>query len=382
MTSVEESGADAGDGLDGLIERCRNPRSRVFLVEAIACLRAGALRSCLVMTWSSVVFDLISKLHELHVVADEGTKKRLAPLRASLVGDPTALPDAASNRAFEREVLGFVEQLELITRAERIDLDRLERDAALASHPAFYLEEGGFTPDDDLARAHLESAVAIVLAREPIQGHARLDSVWEVIASPYFPVHPVAARECLAEGPLAGMSHSLAYALFCRLVESLLLDERVVDLARRQRFAALIATVSLSKRVALRTAESYLNRAMTMVPRARLWALVEFFAQIQGSWRFAESALKRDVRAYVRGSTGEQVPRTIHYALQVEALVRDAEARIAALAPEQLEILVASGDVEYDRGGELVIHSLRIRAEDVEEQPFLAFDDAREEASV
>ena len=56
--------------LDKLLLRCRDPQSKVFLAEAIACYRAGAYRAAIISTWIALVFDLISKFKELALTGD------------------------------------------------------------------------------------------------------------------------------------------------------------------------------------------------------------------------------------------------------------------------------------------------------------------------
>ncbi len=365
---------DASD-LEALTLQCRNERTREFVREAVDALNAGALRSCVVMTWAAVVFDLISKIYELHIIADDDTRKRVSALGSYLSEKATSPPEVSSNRAHELEILRAAqEDFELLTRSERADLARLERHATIAASPMLYTAEKPHAPARDVVVAHLVNAVALVLAREPVQGSAKLDSVWEVIASPYFPVHPEAARASLVAGPLARMSNTLVRVVFSRLVESILLDQEVPEYARRQQYAALIAVVGLGEAIARRTAELFLNRTMKLVPRARAWVLIEFFAQIRDSWRFAENALKRDCKRYVGESRGEQLARTIHYALQVPALVDAARERIPGLDLETLLVLEASGDIALDATGEVTqIFGLRVTDEEVEQFPVLTF---------
>src|SRR6185312_10094819 len=63
--------------LDELVLKCRTSESRSYISEAVACYRAGAYRSAIIMSWIAVVFDFVHKLRELEMTGDNQAKNKL-----------------------------------------------------------------------------------------------------------------------------------------------------------------------------------------------------------------------------------------------------------------------------------------------------------------
>lgn len=63
--------------LDSLVLRCRNGKAKSYLAEAVACLKAGAFRAAIVVTWVAVVHDVLAKLDELAHGGDANAQRRL-----------------------------------------------------------------------------------------------------------------------------------------------------------------------------------------------------------------------------------------------------------------------------------------------------------------
>jgi hypothetical protein len=57
--------------LDGLVLQCRDAKARSYVAEAVTCIKVGAFRTAIVVTWVAVVHDLLAKLDQLSLGGDK-----------------------------------------------------------------------------------------------------------------------------------------------------------------------------------------------------------------------------------------------------------------------------------------------------------------------
>ena len=95
---------------------------------------AGALRSCVTLTWTAVVFDFLEKLHELELAGDRQARATLGEFEKA-----RASGDYFRANQLEEDVLALAKDtFELLTPLELKDLQRLHEDrhrCAVATTP-------------------------------------------------------------------------------------------------------------------------------------------------------------------------------------------------------------------------------------------------------
>lgn len=206
--------------LEELALRCRSPRSRQHLAEAIGCYEAGAYRACIVATWVAVTFDLIDKMNELALSGDNEAKQTLERFH-----DARARGDIRAALEFEKNLIGAARRLELIAHIEEIDLQRLLEDRHRCAHPSMLLDGEIFVAPPELARLHVHNAVTHVMAQEPAQGKAALDLLLRELQSDYFPRSLEDARKYLAASALRKPRSALLSNFVAVVLKLFVLDE-------------------------------------------------------------------------------------------------------------------------------------------------------------
>jgi len=157
--------------LDILLTRIRNPRSKVYFLDAVKAYKAGALRGALTSAWVAIVYDLIAKYRALSALGDAAaTAFLLSWDNATTAGDVSRL------LGLERTIIeDATVNTQVVNRIARTQLDRLREDRHFCAHPAFSAEADLFEPSAELVRLHLVNAVDLVLSQEPLQGRAIAD---------------------------------------------------------------------------------------------------------------------------------------------------------------------------------------------------------------
>lgn len=230
--------------LDELIVRCKDKQARKFIQEAVACYRAGAYRSCIVSTWNAVVFDFLHKLRELELLGDKEASKLLQEFE-----------DLRTSQNKYKELWKFEENIaikamtpfELISEVEKIDIERLFKDRSRCAHPSMTSLEEPFEATAELARYHLRSAVMHLLEREPVQGRAAKERIFQAIQSDYFPIDREGAITYLRKSPLSRARFNLIKDVIIGLTVSLLVENRPEDEIKRQ-FSAIQAILYMYPR--------------------------------------------------------------------------------------------------------------------------------------
>lgn len=184
--------------LDALVLRCRSKRARSYIAEAVVCLKVGACRAAIVITWIAVVHDLIEKFDELALGGDKNARSKVDAFRKSVEAH-----DTATSLAFERAILENAhKEFELFGPLALVDLQRLRDDRHRCAHPSMLDGASDYQPPPELARYHVISAITHLLEHGPAQGTAALERLTAEIDKEYFPdtVEKLVAH--LSQGPL------------------------------------------------------------------------------------------------------------------------------------------------------------------------------------
>jgi hypothetical protein len=228
--------------LDELILLCRDEKARAYINEAVSCYRAGAFRASIVVTWISVCYDIIDKLKEISL---SGDKEAFATINA--VEEARGRNDVSFLLKFEKNILEIAEKkFELLSKSERIDLERLQDDRNRCAHPSMISEDQSFNPPGELARLHIRSAVIHLLQHQPVQGKYALERVLKEVDSNYFPTTRKEAIVTLSAGPLKRARKSLIKS-FCTVMIKQLVIENIEYPRRFQLDAALQAVMTIHR---------------------------------------------------------------------------------------------------------------------------------------
>lgn len=174
--------------LEDRVGRVFNPEVRPLVQEAYRCYSTGAARGAIVLTWTAVCADLITKAQ---ILKEEGEAAA-----ASVVGDVERAQQAPQPEAVqimlgvEKSILESAEQLELLDFTQRVQLERLREDRHLCAHPSLRPLGELFEPTVEYARAHLTAALEAVLIHPPSQGRRIVDAFAAHVADPGFVFAP------------------------------------------------------------------------------------------------------------------------------------------------------------------------------------------------
>jgi hypothetical protein len=218
--------------LDELVLRVRDPESRRNIDEAVRVLRAGSPRAAILLVWLAVVFDVVGKLREL----EEGGDAKAKAYREEFE-DIRARADVKRAQEFEGRIPAIALELELISRLEQQDLERLHQDRHRCAHPSQVDEGVPFAPSHELARSHLRHAIEVLLQHPPAQGKAALARIQADVDSPYFAQQLPAAIKWVRESALARGRVSLVRNFAIAIVKSILEAAQLKEEHARRRLA-------------------------------------------------------------------------------------------------------------------------------------------------
>jgi hypothetical protein len=169
--------------LDELVSKTRDPASRAQVSQAVAAYNVGALRAAVISIWTTVVFDILSKVRELELSGDQNAAQFLG--RVQKVREAG---DIAGALQLERTILDVARnEFELLTEHEHQDLTRLLEDRHRCAHPSLNADDEAYEPTPELVRYHLRSALTHLLVHPPVQGKAALTRLFAAVESPLFP---------------------------------------------------------------------------------------------------------------------------------------------------------------------------------------------------
>jgi len=315
--------------LDELILKCRSAAGKAYIVEAVACYRAGANRSAIIATWIAVLFDFLEKLKELEMSGDANARVKLADFETSRQNNNWKV-----SLEFERTVVHLAQvEFELISPIEAIDLDRLLEDRNRCAHPSMSSPDEPYRPTGELARNHIRNAVNYLLSHPPVQGKAALDRIEKDVESEYFPTDSEKAAEFFKTGPLAKAREALARNLIVVLSKTSL--QRASDATpRARRFAALNAVRDMYVDWSEEALVGVLPGLIGAVPDEYWYRVLFFLANVIGSWELAGNAAQLKAREYAEKAPADQLYRILPYAVRIPPLREIAMKRLPEATPQ------------------------------------------------
>lgn len=330
--------ADAGIAdLDELILKCRSPKARSFISEAVKSYRAGAFRSSIVATWIAVSYDFIEKLRDLDLSGDAQAKKYLAEFEKI-----HSNPDISAALRFERQILDRAREMELISDLEQQDLVRLREDRDRCAHPSMNSIDEPYEPPPELARVHLRNAIVNMLQHPPVQGKAALDRLMNEVDSDYFPFDEEKAFEFLRHSPLAKPRLSLIRN-FVLLLLKRIFGSDPLSFALVKYAGALNATRKLHREAVERTLEERLSEMIGRLSNESLPIVFDSLTWLPDVWQFVKDDAKVKLNSFLDSCLEEDLKLIIVQALDMEDLRSAAIARISGLSKETMVSLIRSG---------------------------------------
>lgn len=204
-----------------LILLCKSDIPRKYIKDAIACYNIASYKSCIILTWIALIFDIIEKIKELSMVGDQQAKQLESTFtniqEQIAIGDPEGI---VKGLKFEKELLTVAKTLELIDIYQFEELSRLMQDRHKCAHPAFCSTGLPFEPTAELARTHLKSTVDYVIGQPPTQGKTAYNLIEQILLSNYFPKEADKMIEELKNSPLQRARNNLVK----KLVDTIFFD--------------------------------------------------------------------------------------------------------------------------------------------------------------
>lgn len=313
--------------LDELILLCRNDKARSFIQEAVQCYKSGAYRQTIVAAWIAVVYDIIQKLQELELSGDANAKIHLEKFeKIRKAGDLKAALD------FERNILDIaIDEFELISNIEYMDLVRLQEDRNRCAHPAMNIDDEIYQPYPELARSHLRNAVENLLQRPPVQGKAALNRLILDINSEYFPININDAVNYLSAGPLAHPRTSLIRNFVIILIKDIL-DIQTDVLKRERILSALLATMKIQPDISRATLVDKLKDLIAKQPDDALHLIISLLFHQRDLWNSLSEDSRTRLKNYILKLPVEEEATVLPQALHISDLQNDAEVRLKTVS--------------------------------------------------
>lgn len=307
--------------LDALVLRCRDTKARSYIAEAVTCLKAGAFRASIVVTWVAVVHDLLAKLEQLSLAGEKKAQTKLDEFRRIVsTGDVKASLD------FERTILEVArDEFELFGALAYVDLTRLRDDRHRCAHPSMIDSDTDYQPSPELARCHLVNAVTHLLEQGPAQGKAAMDRLVADLEQAYFPKTVEELVVHLEHGPLGRPRTSLVRNFVIVLLKmhiaepppaptDLLASLRVRmthEKLERRTARTLKAIVRMQRQVAVATINEKLDSIVARANDARLGAVLGLAAGIPELWHALSHAQRNRLDRYVRSMPVGEMEQTM-----------------------------------------------------------------------
>lgn len=170
--------------LEDRINRVFNPDVRPLVREAYRCYTSGAARGAIVLAWTAVCADLITKAQILKEEGEAAAGELVSSVeRAQRSSEPESIQVMLG---VEKTILDTAEKLELIDFTQKMQLERLRDDRNLCAHPSLRPLGELYEPTMEYARAHLAVALETVLIHRPSQGRKIVDSFSAHVLDPGF----------------------------------------------------------------------------------------------------------------------------------------------------------------------------------------------------
>jgi hypothetical protein len=162
--------------LDGYIEKIYSPKTKEYFWEVHSSYVNNNLRSAIVMLWTVVVCDILSKLEALRdLYHDSKAEKILVTIQSMQQANPTS-------PAWEDKLLDEInEKTNLFELSEYQNLKHLHEQRHLCAHPIIEKDEELYSPSRSEVKTHILNAIDGLLSKPPILTNKVFDKFTEDI---------------------------------------------------------------------------------------------------------------------------------------------------------------------------------------------------------
>lgn len=347
--------------IDVLALSVRDPESKKLINEAITAYRGGALRSAIMSTWISVVYDILSKARELSVQGDAAATAFTTKVDAAISSQAVA-----QMQAIERGLLDSAcSQLQLLTKHEYDALMRIQSDRNLCAHPAFVTDDDFFHPVPDLVRAHIVHALRLLLIHAPLQGKSALARFRTDILSPSYPTTREGIRVFVVTRYLGRAKDVLVSNLIKVLIKSLFLEDSGDFLSRRRLVAWTLSEVAHAKAAIFEAvAKPFVGSFFDGVEDEKLMDICVFLGAEPRIWDWLSEAVKLRILRLIEDSSVSQLKG--HYCFDAFSVQNISDALLGRFyafeKEEQVELIADNPKREFvDQGIRIYSDSLNYR---------------------
>lgn len=222
--------------LQELIDRCHGDLGKQFLSDAAQAYEAHNYRSCVIMTWIAVAFDILDKISNLSDAGQANAMQYTAELEKIRASNDPSLA-----LALERKLLTTAQtDFHLLEPIEVAHLEELQTERHRCAHPSLTALVTPYRPLPNRALQFMELAVDYILSKPPQQGRVAAEAVMQEIRSDHFPTTAGNAEERLLEGPMQYPANYLLSDVVAIIVKDCFL-ETLTQKQRKSRTAALVA---------------------------------------------------------------------------------------------------------------------------------------------
>ena len=330
--------ANSLSDLDALVLCCRDVKARSYIAEAVTCVKAGAFRASIVVTWVAVVHDLLAKLEQLALAGDKNAQTKVDNFRQIV-----ATGDVKASLEFERSILDVArDEFEFFGSLVHVDLVRLRDDRHRCAHPSMLDPDTDYQPSPELARCHVVNAVTHLLQHGPAQGKVAMGRLLSELEQSYYPKTVDELVVHLEHGPLGTPRASLVRNFVIMLLKQYFADpppppESTLEAIRvraksekgmRRIARTLMAVIRMHRQLAVGTLNEKLDGLVAQASDARLGALVVLAANIRDAWHALSQAQRNRLGRYVRLMPTTDFRFALRAAWFIEEVQTDARARI------------------------------------------------------
>jgi hypothetical protein len=331
--------------LESLLLECRTERARSYLSEAIACYHSGAYRAAIVMTWITLVFDVIDKLRDLALGGDPNASRIVENLESV-----AQTHDLKKALVFERSLLDMAsKEFELFGEIEHQELTRLLEDRHRCAHPSMFSASEDFKPTAEMARYHIRNAVTYLLRYPAAQGKAALSRLVGDLERQTYPDNLEALIIHLKSGPLGNPRASLLRNFIAALLKDLYLGQAGLTsdsllLPSRQRredriIMTLSAIVRLHRADGVAMITEHLASMSAAAPDEKLRLTIAILGAMPQVWPVLGQSLQGRLFRYVETVPQEQLGEVMLAGWAVTDLRPGVESRLRSMSPYHWSLL-------------------------------------------
>lgn len=331
--------------LEELSMKCLDEGSRGLISEAVACYNAGSYRASIVISWISVVYDIIQKIRELEIMGDKAAQKHFQEIGTFLGKSDEQIKKAQD---FEGRILDIAYDMEMINRFEYEALHRIKDDRNKCAHPALISLDNLFQPSAELARMHIRSVIECVLQNPPLQGKAAIDKFEKRISSDVFPDDDASIEACLIALGIKALRSNAIRNLTVVMLKSILLSEYPPEI-RRKYIKALGVTMRVIKDEVRKTIENEFPRQAKSVEENNYIWLIRLMNYFPSLWDIAcREGIGDLLTSFTKKCDVKIIPAIIIHSVKIDTLHYEALRRIKQVSDFSLSEVLRHNYHEED----------------------------------